>query len=62
MPLAGELVGMRGEFVLAFVLGLSRPIGVIVPLGGTGILISSGEDGIMLSSIPDIIILDASLL
>lgn len=62
IPLAGEPVATWGEVVVVFVLGVSRTIGVIVPLGGTGILISSGEDGIILSSIPDIMILEASLL
>lgn len=51
---------MRGELVPFF--GVSKPIGVTEPLGGTGILMSSGELGTSLSGSPGILILVASLL
>ena len=59
-PLRGELVVIRGELVP--VLGVSNPIGVTEPLGGTGILMSSGEPGTNFSGRPGILILVASLL
>ena len=51
---------MRGELVPVF--GVSKPIGVTEPLGGTGILMSSGELGTSFSGSPGILILVASLL
>lgn len=59
-PLRGEPIGMLGELVPVF--GVSKPIGVIEPLGGTGILMSSGEPGTHFSGSPGILILVASLL
>ena len=51
---------LRGELVPVF--GVSKPIGVTEPLGGTGILMSSGELGTNFSGSPGILILVASLL
>ena len=59
-PLRGEPVAVRGELVPVF--GVSKPIGVTEPLGGTGILMSSGELGTSFSGSPGILILVASLL
>ena len=59
-PLHGEPLATPGELVPVF--GVSKPIGVTEPLGGTGVLMSSGELGIRFSGSSGILILVASLL
>ena len=59
-PLHGEPLATPGELVPVF--GVSKPIGVTEPLGGTGVLMSSGELGINFSGSSGILILVASLL
>ena len=57
----GDPIGFCGD-VVPVLGGVSRGIGEIVPLGGTGIFISSGDGGIISMGRPSIVIREASLL